>query len=234
MAPENVLASKDQAIAGFQARVMRLQVNERQVTNLLLQYEIQELKVNSLMKELEQLSRRISDCSDKINMDVTSLRSASTWNTSDSSSIQLTFKKYEEQLHTLRQRLVTCGQLSSSKMPTYITEDELVERLGNIEDKIKQLFQQALGWMDLAERFQPSEKLESLLWSVFIPTRRGKTSIRRKLEAIMPAGPNNLLMALVAAAVCLWIFESDFPNFDFARSSLLQIYRWKLASQQGS
>lgn len=234
MAPENVLASKDREIAGLQARVMRLEANESQVTNLLLQYQVQELKVNSLMKELEQLSRRVSDCSNKINTHVTSLRSAGTWDTSDSSSIQLTFANYEEQLHTLRQQLVTCSRLSSSKMPTYITEDELVEQLRNIQDKIKRLFQQELGWMDLAERFQPSERLESLLWRVFIPTRRGKTSIRRELEAIMPAGPNNLLTALVAAAACLWIFESDFPNSDFAKSSLLQMYRWKLASQHGS
>jgi len=43
----------------------------------------------------------------------------------------------------------------------------------------------------------------------------------------------SLLQALIAAALQKWVFESDFPNCDFERSLLLEVYRSYIVQQPG-
>ena len=208
-------------------------------SNLLPKSEVEELyqriedlerRLTIITQQLPHLSRQLAEYGEHHKKWVNFQKSATK---RDPSTHMSTIVKLEEQINTLQEQLNLCHRLEAPNLPTAITIDEIASGMGEIRNQIKNLFDCDTSGISFPQSGPLDDALMSLIR--YCGISRNKRDLRTHAELqkfIDIVGQWSVLQAITAAALCGWVFESDFPNFDKEKSSLLQMYRRKLASQE--
>ena len=185
----------------------------------------QDARIASLFGQLQSLAKHIKDHGDCLTSAINQHKKALP-----------TYSK-DQQISILQQKLTasqSAGRFITSSDDPFVgmTEEEVKTRIGDIErdiDEIVHLSSQLLPSIPANTRDVADS--EWMLRHSLGLNSQSNISLESLLEKFSRISPRSVLRALVAAAVCEWIFESDFPNFEEEGSRVLAKYREHLALQ---
>lgn len=185
----------------------------------------QDARIASLFSQLQSLAKHIKDHGDCLASAINQHKKALP-----------TYSK-DQQISILQQKLTasqSAGRFITSSDDPFVgvTEEEVKTRIGDIERDIDEI-------IHLSSQLLPSipantgdvADSEWMLRRSLGLNSQSNISLESLLEKFSRISPRSVLRTLVAAAVCEWIFESDFPNFEEEGSRILAKYREHLALQ---
>lgn len=187
----------------------------------------QDARIANLFSQLQSLAKHIKDHGDCLASAINQHKKALP-----------TYSK-DQQISILQQKLTasqSAGRFITISDDPFVgvTEKEVKTCIGDIQrdiDEIIHLSSQLLPFIpantgDVADS-------EWMLRRSLGLNSQSNISLESLLEKFSRISPRSVLRALIAAAVCEWIFESDFPNFEEEGSRVLAKYREHLALQDG-
>jgi hypothetical protein len=191
----------------------------------------QDIRIAAITQRLALLSRQSEQCAYTLKRCISLQESAAE---RDPLTHESTIMSLESQIDSLRRQRDLHRKLAAHNTPTVITVSKLSDMVAEIQLQIKMLF----DTVDRGLVFSPERDLDDVMKQLI--QYSGICSIEDDPEAyhkfektVEAAGAWNVLRTIGTAAVCCWVFQTDFPNVDENQSSLLEIYRRKLRSLSG-
>jgi hypothetical protein len=191
-------------------------------------YVDEDSRIKDCLHHLPYISRKLDQQSSELKSYISCYNSARRSSISDK-CFEIT--KLEEQIESLRGQRDVCRRLSNTELPPSMTRRKITEEISHIIAQIARICDDSLHLLtfngDIALQGSLSSSQLELLWQ----TNDMRTMFHLKsVNASITFG--KLLHQQLASVVC-GVFESVFPNFESDRSKVLEMYRRKLASQQG-
>ncbi|KAF2103518.1 hypothetical protein NA57DRAFT_53037 [Rhizodiscina lignyota] len=190
--------------------------------NYSLQSECAKLRNQLAFNEEEQRNRK--DCWDSVQRDRDLKK--------DLSDRKLKVLSLEREISETRNlaRFVKPFEISTGQSVT----NRITQGLGDIAyNTIRKAFDQHTDPIqDAANRIEQNSELDALFKRSIGNTTDADASVTHISEILNGASAQHIIGAAIAAALCEWVFNSDWPNFDRGQSQLLEGYRKCLKLQE--
>ena len=190
----------------------------------------EETQTDQLIQKLPSIFRQLTGHSNDLKNFLLSYESASKTSGSDIGYIF----SLEEQIRILVEQRNSWWKLDNQKPPPAITKQEIGNGMIDIYDCIKSVFQPGLPSYSPADSWKAAGDLKGCLQTLGLNAAGGGVYRGRKIRSLLRTiQSHNFLRALLAAAACNWVFDSEFPDFNEDTNPILDGYRQRLFKQQG-